>query len=456
MSDLILRSQRVVLERGVQPGEIVVQRGRVVEIREYSEIPPQGPVLEAGRLAVSPGLVDTHVHVNQPGRTEWEGFRTASRAAAAGGVTTLVDMPLNSVPPTTTVGGLRSKLEAATGKIWVDVGFYGGVVPDNASQLRLLHSAGVLAFKCFLVDSGVPEFPAVTPAYLEEVVPQLGALGARLLAHAELKGGDGQDLAQLPLDQRRRYHNYLASRPESWEEQAVRRLADLAARTGCPIHVVHLASARALEVLRRARGRGVPITVETCPHYLTAAAEEIEDGATLWKCAPPIREASHREALWRGLEEGDIDFVASDHSPAPPEMKSLEEGDFAAAWGGISSLQLTLPLVWTAARQRDTSLTRLSRWLSGKPAGMVGLAGSKGQIAPGLDADFVIWDPEAAFVVTEQAIHHRHRQTPYLGRTLMGRVRCTVLGGKVVYRDGEWHGSPQGSLLLRRPQAETR
>ncbi len=453
MPDLVVRSRRVVLPSGVQPAALHVRKGRISAIREFSDpLPRSTRVLDEGERVVSPGLVDTHVHVNQPGRTHWEGFRSATRAAAAGGVTTLVDMPLNSIPPTTSMGALRRKLEAASGRVRVDVGFYGGVVPDNQQRLQILHAAGVLGFKCFLIDSGVEEFPAVTPRHLKDVLPQVKRLPSRLLVHAELALPLPQgrsELRSLPAAERRRYSRYLDSRPESWEEEAVQQVIRLAGETGCPLHVVHLASSRALRALAAARRQGLPITVETCPHYLTSSAEEIPDGATLWKCAPPIREASHREALWEGLREGQIDSIASDHSPSSPDLKSLNEGDFAAAWGGISSLQLTLSLVWTEARPRGFALVDLARWLSDGPARLVALGHRKGRIALGMDADLVVWEPEKQWEVRPEALFHRHPISPYLGRALYGRVERTLLRGETIYHQGKWPGHPRGGLLLR-------
>lgn len=438
------------LPQGVRPAAVAILGGRIVSVRDFSETGAESDhVWDVGELVVSPGLVDTHVHVNQPGRTNWEGFRHAGRAAAAGGVTTLVDMPLNSIPPTTTIAGLRQKLESASGRVRVDVGFYGGVVPGNLNRLRLLHAAGVLAFKCFLVDSGVAEFPPVSVGDLRAALKQLNRLGARLMVHAELapKAGGSGSGSSPPFG--RSYAGYLASRPESWETEAVRALVEMSEETTSSIHVVHLASKRALELLREARRRGLSLTVETCPHYLTAAAEEIEDGATLWKCAPPIRRSTHREALWKGLREGAIDMVVSDHSPSPPALKHLDSGDFDSAWGGISSLQLGLSLIWTEARRRGFNLLHLSEWMSTAPASLVSLANRKGRIAPGLDADLVIWDPEAQFTVTRERWYSRHPVTPYMGKKLNGRVHFTLLRGKTVYREGAFPGRPSGRLLLR-------
>lgn len=389
--------------------------------------------IEAGDAVVMPGLVDTHVHINEPGRTQWEGFRTATRAAAAGGITTLVDMPLNSIPATTTWRALRQKVKAAGNKKLVDVQHWGGVVPGNRGEIPDLVHEGVRGFKAFLVPSGVDEFPHVGEAELREAMPVLARHKSVLLAHAEVPGPiaaaagvwEGAGPAEL-----REYGRYLRSRPDAAEVEAVELLVRLCRETGCRVHIVHVSSAEVLPVLRRARVEGLPITAETCPHYLTFAAEEIPDGGVLYKCAPPIRSRENREQLWEGLREGILDLVVTDHSPCPPEMK---DGDFRAAWGGIASLQLALSAVWTEARQRGFTVSDLARWMCSAPARLAGLEGRKGAIAPGYDADLVIWDPEASFVVDPAQLRHRHPLTPYAGRTLYGAVQRTLVRGKDVF-----------------------
>lgn len=363
-NDLVIRGERVVTRDGVGPASIQIHNGRISTVSGLDDFPAGCPVIEAGRSVVMPGLVDTHVHINEPGRTDWEGFQTATRAAAAGGVTTLVDMPLNCIPATTTPEALATKLAAGRGSRWVDVGFWGGVVPGNAQQLGPLFDAGVLGFKCFLIPSGVAEFPCVTESDLRPALAQLKALGAVLIVHAELPGPVEEALeARAGVNQSdpRRYSAFLSSRPRKAEDEAVALMIRLCRETGCRIHIVHHSSADALPALRGARSDGLPITVETCPHYLCLAAEDVPDGATEYKCCPPIRERENNERLWSALEEGLIEMIVSDHSPCPPEMKLRDSGDFLRAWGGISSLQLRLPLMWTAARRRDCSLHDLAK-----------------------------------------------------------------------------------------------
>ncbi len=439
---MIIRSERVVLPGGTQPATIQVREGRIVSIGSHAERPSGVREVDAGSLVVLPGLVDTHVHINDPGRADWEGFETATRAAAAGGVTTLVDMPLNSIPATTTVAGLVAKRRAAEGRCHVDVAFWGGVVPGNSSQLTPLAHAGVLGFKCFLSPSGVEEFVNVSESDLREAMPVLGQLQLPLLAHAELPS-----MLQDPIGDPRRYDTWLVSRPTTAEKAAIDLLIRLAREYNIRLHIVHLASADALPAIQAARAAGTPVTVETCPHYLTFTAEEIRDGATAFKCAPPIRARDHRERLWQALADGDIDLVATDHSPAPPAMKQLESGDFIRAWGGIASLQLGLSIVWTGARARHLAIDRLAGWLAAAPARLAGLSHKKGAIAVGLDADFVIFDPDAVNAVNAASLYHRHPITPYDGARLAGRVHTTIVRGEIVYADGACQGNAAGRLL---------
>lgn len=464
-----VRGRRVVTAEGMRPATLLLAGGRIRAVAGHRDGPAAGPrVLDAGDLVISPGLVDTHVHVNEPGRSRWEGFASATRAAAAGGVTTLVDMPLNCVPATTTAAALAAKRRAAASRCRIDVGFWGGVVPANADparggELAALAEAGVLGFKAFLVDSGVPEFPAVSAADLRRALPAIAAAGLPLLVHSE----DPEVIEAAERRARaagdRSYAGYLASRPATAEVKAIRRLLALCREHAFRLHVVHLATAEALPALRRARGEGLPVSVETCPHYLTFAAEEIGRDtpaaghpAAVYKCAPPIRAATERERLWRALADGDIDLVASDHSPCPPRRKALATGDCFAAWGGIASLQLTLPAVWSGARRRGIGLEDLARWLSQRPAELAGLAGRKGRLAAGADADLVIWDPEARFTVDPEALEHRHPLTPYAGCELHGVVAATVLRGRPAYFGAElgypgerFPGAPDGELLRR-------
>ena len=373
-----------------------------------------------------PGIVDTHVHVNEPGRTEWEGFETITRAAAAGGVTTILDMPLNSIPATTTVRALEEKRAAARSSSIVNVEFIGGVVPGNADDILPLADAGVRAFKCFLTPSGVPEFENVSEQDLREAFPLLAQSGLPLMVHAEDPGCLLEGVAS------RKYADYLASRPVEAERSAIEMLVRLMEWCPTPVHVVHLSSDSSLDVVRAAKTKGLPLTVETCPHYLTFAAEEIPDGATEYKCAPPIRSAAERDALWDALIEGDIDLVASDHSPCPPSMKE-SGGDFFGAWGGIASLQLTLPAVWTGARARGVKPERIAEWMCDRTAQLAGLSGKRGVIAEGGDADITIWNPDGRFVVAGKSLLHRHPVTPYEGRELFGKVEMTLVGGRTVF-----------------------
>jgi allantoinase len=438
---LLLTSRRVLTPEGLQPATVHVREGKIERVGPILEGPS---IIDCGNSVLMPGVVDTHVHINEPGRTEWEGFATATRAAAAGGVTTLVDMPLNSIPATTTREGLRAKVEAAQ-RLWVDVGFWGGVVPGNTGELAGLLAEGVLGFKAFLVPSGVEEFQHVEEADLRAAMRELAQHGAVLLAHAELPGPIDAAAGVWEEGSPAEYARYLRSRPDAAEVEAVELLIRLCRETECRVHIVHVSSAEVLPLLKQAREEGLPITAETCPHYLTFAAEEIPDGAVAFKCAPPIRSRENRERLWDALREGVIDLVATDHSPCPPAMKGIEAGDFKQAWGGISSLQLALPAVWTGARERGFTVTDLARWMCAAPARLAGLEGRKGAIAPGYDADLVIWDPEASFEVEASSLHHRHKLTPYAGRTLYGVVRRTLLRGETI----DQNGAPNGRLLTR-------
>ena len=438
-----ISGQRVVLPDGMRPATIHIDGRRIAAIEPYTA----GAAVDAGAAVIMPGLVDTHVHINEPGRTEWEGFASATRAAAAGGITTIVDMPLNSIPPTTTVAALDAKRRAAEGRCHVDVGFWGGVVPGNARDLEPLARAGVFGFKCFLSPSGVDEFGHVGEHDLRLAVPITGSLGVPLLAHAEWPAllRDPR-----PEDDRRVYGTWLRTRPPAAEHAAIDLLMNLAGHAGAKLHIVHLASADALPAINRSRAVGLDITVETCPHYLSFCAEEIAAGATAWKCAPPIRERDHRERLWKGLRDGDIDLVATDHSPAPPALKHLDDGDFMAAWGGIASLQLALPVMWTGAKQRGIPFERLAQWMCAGPARLAGLANRKGAIAKGHDADLVIVDPDREFTVDASRLYHRHAVTPYDGARLHGVVQMTMLRGKIVYDNSAVVGAPAGQLLSRR------
>jgi allantoinase len=441
MPSLVVRSERVVLPDGTRAATIHVTDGRISGVRPHDDRPDGVPLLDTGALIVMPGIVDSHVHVNEPGRTEWEGFEHATQAAAAGGVTTLVDMPLNSVPATTTVAGLEQKRRAASGRIHVDVGFWGGVVPFNDGDLEPLAAAGVLGFKCFLSPSGVEEFQHVTEADLRHACPVIARLGLPLLVHAELPA-----LLLEPEGDARVYDTWLASRPPAAERAAIELLGRLSHEYRTRLHIVHLATAEALPAIRQLRRDGVQLTVETCPHYLVFAAEEIADGATAWKCAPPIRHAATREALWQALRDGEIDLIATDHSPAPASLKSVDEGNFIKAWGGIASLQLGLSAVWTQAASRGFSIDDVVRWMSFAPAKLAGLS-AKGRIAAGADADLVVFDPDAEWTVDPAHLHHRHPLTPYAGMRLKGLVQRTVLRGETVFSGGQLAPGAAGRMI---------
>jgi allantoinase len=451
--DLIIRGRRVVTPESVAPAAVHVSDGIITAIGAYDEVSSDCEVIDAGEHSiVMPGLVDTHVHINEPGRTEWEGFETATRAAAAGGATTLVEMPLNSIPPTTTLENFNWKLAAAEGKCAVDVGFWGGVVPGNTSELQSLADAGVLGFKCFLVHSGVDEFPNVTETDLREAMPELARLGAVLIVHAEVPGPIDEALEGESNADPRKYETFLRSRPREAEDRAVALVIRLSRETGARVHIVHHSSSDALPLLKEARSEGLPITIETCPHYLSFAAEDIADGATEFKCCPPIRERENREELWSALDEGLIEMVVSDHSPCPPGMKCLSTGNFLEAWGGIASLQLRLSIMWTLASERGFTINQLAEWLCRAPARLVGLDHRKGAIAVGHDADIVVWNADQTFRVEPSMIHHRHKLTPYAGQTLSGVVEQTFLRGQKIYDRGEFSSQPLG-LMLKRGEA---
>ncbi|MFF0211771.1 allantoinase AllB [Streptomyces althioticus] len=439
---LVLRSTRVVTPEGTRAASVAVAGGTVTAVLPHDAPVPDGARLEElGDDVLLPGLVDTHVHVNDPGRTEWEGFWTATRAAAAGGITTLVDMPLNSLPPTTTVDHLRVKRKTAADKAHVDVGFWGGALPDNGADLRPLHEAGVFGFKAFLSPSGVDEFPHLDDDHLARALREIASFDGLLIVHAE----DPHQLAGAPQRGGPRYADFLASRPRRAEDTAVARLLEQARRFDARVHVLHLSSADALPLLAEAKADGVRVTVETCPHYLTLTAEEVPDGASEFKCCPPIREAANQDLLWQALADGTVDCVVTDHSPSTADLKT---DDFATAWGGISGLQLSLPAVWTEARRRGHTLEDVVRWTSTHTARLAGLEARKGAIAPGHDADFAVLAPDETFTVDPAALQHRNRVTAYAGRTLHGVVRSTWLRGERVLADGEFT-APKGRLLTR-------
>lgn len=444
-----VKSSCIVTPTSTIDGALEILGEKIVAVHTKEELKHQNVenLIDFGSYTIFPGVVDAHAHINEPGRTQWEGFETATRSAAAGGITTVVDMPLNSIPATTTLKALFEKLEATQGKCYTDFGLWGGVVPGNSQELRAMTEAGALGFKCFLTPSGVDEFPHVSRDDLEIAMPILREAGVPCLVHAELEHAE-----QVPVLPRssRRYLDYLFSRPRAWENAAIELMVDLCRKTRCRTHIVHLSSSDALSIVAAAKSEGLPFTAETCPHYLTLAAEEIPDGATQFKCAPPIRERSNREALWEAVKNSTLDFIVSDHSPCAPQLKLLESGDFLNAWGGISSLQLGLSLNWTEGKKRGLNLQNLAALVSERTARFAGLFPSKGQLAPGADADFVVFDAEATFQVEGALLFHRHGVTPYLGRVLNGKVRETWLRGVKIF-DGNKHcETPIGRFVTSR------
>lgn len=448
MNRFALRCARSIIDGAEQASTVVVEDGRIAQLLAY-DTDPGCPLENLGDRILMPGLVDTHVHINEPGRTEWEGFDTATQAAAAGGITTLVDMPLNCTPVTTTAQALQQKLDCLGGQLWVDCGFWGGVVPDNLEALEELLEAGVLGVKSFTIDSGIDDFPPVDERHIRQAMPLIAKFDLPYLIHAELDRGP-RPAAVIGSS----YRGFLASRPRRWENDAIALMIELATEArqqghDVRVHIVHLSSSDALGAIEQARERGLRITAETCPHYLTLAAEGCADGETLYKCCPPIREEENRQALWRGLEQGIIDFVVSDHSPCTPRLKHLESGDLEQAWGGISSLQFGLPLIWSEARGRGIDLAEVVQWMAASPARFAGLAGTKGEIAEGCDADLVVFNDNAGFTIRPELIKYRHKMTPYRDRPVFGVVERTLLRGQVVFADGEILGGPHGQPLLR-------
>lgn len=444
MAKTVIRSLCVVTPTGAKPAAVHIENGTIIEVAEWSDTLDGANVVDVGDLVVMPGVVDSHVHVNEPGRTEWEGYETATRAAAAGGITTIVDMPLNSIPATTSHAAFEEKLAAADGKCWVDVAFWGGVVPGNVDELAPLARRGVRGFKCFLIHSGVEEFPHVTETDLRIAMPELARLDSVLLVHAELETNAGAYSNGDP----RKYETFLRSRPREMEDSAVDLMAGLCRETGARVHIVHHSSSGSLDLLRRARSAGLPISVETCPHYLTFAAEDIGDGNTHFKCCPPVRERENREKLWEAVADGTIDMIVSDHSPCIPELKMRDAGDFLEAWGGISALQFSLPVMWTNLKRRGFELTDLVRLMSEAPAKLARLDNRKGKLGPGFDADIVVWDQDERFTVAPDLIEHRHKVTPYEGMELVGRIRRTFVRGTEVYANGVFANTIVGSLIV--------
>lgn len=446
MNSLALSSTSIITPEGKKDGAVLIQNGVITGVVSRADVPPSFTIEDVGESVVMAGLVDSHVHINEPGRTEWEGFVTATNAAAAGGITTLVDMPLNSSPVTTSVAALEEKKIASEGKLRVDCGFYGGIVPGNVPEILPLARAGVMGFKAFLVHSGIDDFPNATEADLRAAMPLIAEAGLPLLVHAELIR---PETAREYTGNQHSYRDYLDSRPDVWELDAIAMMIRLCREYSCHTHIVHVASAQALTMLAEARAEGLPLTTETCPQYLFFAAEDIPDSDTRFKCAPPIRDRQNREQLWEGLRTGILDMIVSDHSPCTPDLKLLAEGDFPKAWGGISSLQFGLPIVWTQAQKRGFSPIDIAQWMSAKPAELLGLSATKGALAAGYDADIVVWNPNATVVVDSALIRHRHKITPYEGQTLLGAVERTYLRGALVFERGALVGEPCGKLVKR-------
>jgi len=437
-------SNRVVTPQGTRPAALLIEEGILQAICRVSELPADTILHDCSNLAILPGLVDTHVHINEPGRTEWEGFRTATRAAAAGGFTTLVDMPLNCLPETTTVEALEAKRQSAQGQCFVDWAPWGGAVADNQPHILPLARAGVRGYKCFLIYPGCEGFTMIDQQQLEVALPHIAASGLPLLVHAELADPIDRAAANLQQADWRSYSTYLASRPDQAELEAIRLMIRLCRQYGFRLHIVHLSTSLAIDDLKAARAEGLPITIETCPHYLHFAAEDIPDGATLLKCAPPIRTRANREALWQALREGAIDMIVTDHSPCPPEMKRTDTGRFDLAWGGIASLSIALSIVHTEAVRRGFSLDHIARWMSVAPAALAGLSHKVGSLTAGREANFILFDTDSEVTVTPDILHYRHPISAYMGETLCGTVKGTYLRGKAIYQNGRIPDTPHG------------
>ena len=444
MSKTIIKSNRIITPSGIRPGYIIINDGVIEDVVEQLSSVSEVTVTDAGNAVVMAGIIDPHVHINEPGRTDWEGFDTATRAAIAGGITTVVDMPLNSTPVTTTAKAFDQKIAATKNQLHTNVGFWGGVVPGNEKEIEGLIECGVLGFKAFLTHSGIDDFANVIEADLVKVMPIIARHGLPLLVHCELT-----DSINRVNHNNRSYANYLASRPAFWEDDAVALMIRLCEQFNCRVHIVHVSSASSIIQIEQAKQKGLPLTAETAQHYLYFCAEEIKDGQTQFKCAPPIRNKANNNQLWKALQNGILDFVATDHSPATPDLKETISGNFLKAWGGIASLQIALPVLWTAAKQRNIGVVHIAKWLSENPAKLIGLEHKKGRIEKGYDADLVIWNPDESFTVTEQMILHKHKITPYLGEQLYGTVHSTYLGGMVVYHANGQLQLQAGSIITR-------
>jgi allantoinase len=442
MSQIAIKSTNIITPERLVKGIILIENGLIKSILPYNAA-VDAEINDIGDYVVMPGVIDPHVHINEPGRTDWEGFNTATHAAIAGGLTTLVDMPLNSAPVTTSAAAFEEKLAATNGQLHTNVGFWGGIVPGNTDEIEPLIKKGVLGFKAFLTHSGIDDFPNATEADLRKAMPIIAKHNLPLLVHCELT----DDFKPEHWDALS-YKDYLSSRPKYWEDDAINLMIALCEEYNCRVHIVHLSSANSIAATAKAKQKGLPLTVETGQHYLFFNAEDIGDGQTQFKCAPPIREKQNNDQLWEALKNGIIDFVATDHSPAPPDLKQMQTGDFQKAWGGIASLQFALSVLWTAAKQRGCTIEDMAKWLSENPSKLIGKQNSKGKIAAGYDADLVIWDPEQNFTLTEDLIQHKHKVTPYLNRELYGVVKQTYLGGARVFDNGIFTQLNQGKPIL--------
>ncbi len=443
MTHLAIKSKRVITPEGIKEALVYINGATIESVLPYNSH-VDCPVNDVGSKLIMSGVIDPHVHINEPGRTSWEGFNTATKAAIAGGITTLVDMPLNSSPVTTSVANFEKKLRKARQQLHVNCGFWGGVIPGNCMEIEPLIEKGVLGFKAFLTHSGIDEFPNTTERDLRKVMPLIARHNLPLLVHCELNDETSKFRKQKPTS----YQDYLASRPREWEDNAIKLMIKLCEEFNCRVHIVHLSSSNSIEQIAVAKSKGLPLTVETGQHYLFFNAEEIKDKQTLFKCAPPIREKENNELLWQALKDGIIDFVATDHSPAPPDLKQLETGNFISAWGGISSLQFALPVLWTAARKRGFDVTDIARWLSENPSKLIGKEGTKGKISPGYDADLVVWDEEKSFKVRESIIQHKHKATPYFMKELCGLVAQTYIAGTKTYDSGAFIRLNEGKIIF--------
>lgn len=445
MTDLVIYGNRILTPDGIKRAAVLIRDGLIADILPVVPDGVRSPVIDIHDSILMPGIIDPHIHINEPGRTDWEGFDTATRSAIAGGLTTLVDMPLNSSPVTTTVRAFEQKLAATNGQLHANCGFWGGVIPGNEQDIEPLIKKGVLGFKAFLVHSGIDDFPNVTENDLRKAMPLIAKHDLPLLVHCELITGNQQPIGSNSQS----YQSYLASRPKKWEDDAIGLMIRLCSEYNCRVHIVHLSSADSIAQIREAKQKGLPLTVETAPHYLYFSAEEIPDAQTAYKCAPPIREKANNDKLWIALQQGIIDLIGTDHSPAPPDLKLIQSGDLMKAWGGIASLQLSLPVMWTAAKKRNIDITYIAKWMCENPARLAGVQQHKGAIAKGFDADLVVWNPDQSFKVTEQILHHRHKITPYVGDQLYGIVEQTWLKGAKVFDKGKFMQLNKGEIITR-------